>query len=57
MRAQEAGSARTDVDGADLFALAGALAWLSDQSALADCTDHLFEVVADPILVRPRQTA
>lgn len=52
-QAQEAGSARRDVDGADLFALAGALAWLSDQPSLAERTDHLFEVVADAILVQP----
>jgi len=50
-RAQEAGTARRDLDGADLYALAGALAWLSDQSALADRTDHLFDVVAEAILV------
>ena len=50
-RAQEVGSARDDLDGADLFALAGALAWLSDQAALADRTDHLFAVIADAILV------
>jgi AcrR family transcriptional regulator len=52
-RAQETGAARGDLDGADLYALAGALAWLSDQSSLADRTDHLFDVIADAILVQP----
>lgn len=50
-QAQEVGSARGDLDVADLFALAGALAWLSDQASLADRTDHPFDVIADAILV------
>jgi hypothetical protein len=49
-RAQAEGVARTDIDGADLFALAGALAWLGDQPSLAPRADHLFDVVADAIL-------
>ncbi|MFF5567921.1 TetR/AcrR family transcriptional regulator [Streptomyces sp. NPDC012623] len=49
-RAQAAGAARTDIDGADLFALVAALAWLGDQPSLAPRADHLFEVVATAIL-------
>ena len=50
VRAQAAGVARTDIDGTDLFALVGAVAWLSDQPSLAPRADHLFRVVADAIL-------
>jgi AcrR family transcriptional regulator len=49
-RAQARGLARTDIDGTDLFALAGSLAWLSDQPSLAPRADHLFEVVTSAIL-------
>ncbi|MFD9095898.1 TetR/AcrR family transcriptional regulator [Streptomyces collinus] len=51
-RAQAAGVARSDVDGADLFALIAMLAWLGDQPSLAPRADHLFEVVAYAMLVR-----
>jgi hypothetical protein len=50
-RAQQAGLARTDIDGADLFALVAALAWLGDQPALASRADHLFGVIAGSLLV------
>ncbi|WP_433500884.1 TetR/AcrR family transcriptional regulator [Sphaerimonospora sp. CA-214678] len=49
-RAQAAGVARSDIDGADLFALVAMLAWLGDQPALAPRADRLFEVVAGAIL-------
>ncbi|MFJ8743643.1 TetR/AcrR family transcriptional regulator [Embleya sp. NPDC127516] len=49
-RAQAAGMARSDIDGADLFALVAALAWLGDQPPLAPRADHLFDVVASAIL-------
>ena len=49
-RAQAAGTARTDIDGADLFALVTALAWLGDQRSLAPRAGHLFDVVASAIL-------
>ncbi|MFD4598237.1 TetR/AcrR family transcriptional regulator [Streptomyces sp. NPDC058464] len=49
-RAQAAGAARTDIDGADLFALVAALAWLGDQSAFAPRAEHLFGVVANAVL-------
>ena len=51
-RAQAERMARTDIDGADLFALVGALAWLSDQPALAPRSDHLFDIVASAILAK-----
>ncbi|MEV0387959.1 hypothetical protein [Nonomuraea sp. NPDC050643] len=53
-RAQATGAARADLDGADLFALVGALAWLNDQPALAPRADHLFGVIASAILVPPQ---
>lgn len=49
-RAQAAGMARADVDGADLFALVGALAWLHDQPSLAPRVDHLFRLIASAIV-------
>ncbi|QLH26497.1 TetR/AcrR family transcriptional regulator [Streptomyces sp. Rer75] len=55
-RAQAEGMARTDIDGTDLFALAGSLAWLSDQPSLAPRADHLFDVVASAILTHPAHT-
>ncbi len=45
-----AGMARTNVDGADLFALVGAMVWLHDQPSLAPRADHLFDVIASAIL-------
>jgi len=51
VRAQAAGLARTDIEGADLFALVGAMAWIHDQPALAPRADHLFRVIADAILI------
>ncbi|MEV7440049.1 TetR/AcrR family transcriptional regulator [Streptomyces sp. NPDC091204] len=52
-RAQDVGAARTDIDGADVFALVAALAWLGDQPSLAPRADHLFDVVAGTILTAP----
>jgi AcrR family transcriptional regulator len=49
-RAQQAGAARPDLDGTELFALIAALAWLGDQPSSAQRADHLFDVVADAIL-------
>ena len=48
-RAQAQDLARADVDGADLFALVGALAWLHDQPSLAPRFDHLFQLIARTI--------
>ncbi len=52
-RAQAAGVARSDVEGADLFALVGALAWIHDQPSLAPRADHLFRLIAGAILTTP----
>ncbi len=49
-RAQQEGVARADIDGTDLFALVGALAWICDQSSLAPRAGHLFDVIASAIL-------
>jgi AcrR family transcriptional regulator len=51
-RAQAAGLARSDIDGADLFALVGALAWMGDQPSLAERSGRLLEVIAGALLVR-----
>lgn len=56
-RAQAQGLARGDIDGTDLFALAGSLAWLSDQPSLAARADHLFEVVTSALLTNPASNA
>ncbi|MCG7359786.1 TetR family transcriptional regulator [Roseomonas sp. ACRSG] len=50
-RAQEERMARNDMDGADLFALIGALAWVGDQPSLAPRAEHLFDLVASAILM------
>jgi len=50
VRAQTDGTARTDLEGADLFALGAALAWLHDQSYSAPRADHLFDVITGAIL-------
>lgn len=47
--AQAQGVARTDIDGADLFALIAALAWLNDQPSHGTRADHLFDVIASAI--------
>jgi len=49
-RAQAEGTARTDIDGADLFALAGAVAWLGGQPSLAPRVDRLLGVITSAIL-------
>ena len=42
LRAQAEGTARTDMDGDDLFALMSALGWLAGQPSFAPRADHLF---------------
>lgn len=54
-RAQAQGQARVDIDGADLFALVSALAWLNDQPSLASRADRLFHIIASAILVQDLQ--
>lgn len=49
-RAQAEGLARTDMDGDDLFSLAAALAWLSNQPSSASRAEHLFRIIASAIL-------
>ncbi|WP_163880881.1 TetR/AcrR family transcriptional regulator [Paenibacillus favisporus] len=49
-RAQAEGLARSDMDGDDLFSLAAALAWLSNQPSSAPRAEHLFRIIASAIL-------
>ncbi|NBH12136.1 TetR/AcrR family transcriptional regulator [Amycolatopsis sp. SID8362] len=49
-RAQAADAARSDVDGADLFALVSALAWLGDQPGHEARAKRLFDVVMGAIV-------
>ncbi len=51
-RAQKAGLARNDLEGTDLFALVGALAWVYDQPSLAPRAEHLFRFIAGAILTK-----
>ena len=53
-KAQRAGSARADIDGADLFALMAALGWLGDQASFAPRAQHLVELIAGAILTGSR---
>jgi len=48
-RAQAAGAVRIDLDGTDLFALMGALAWTGEQPVFALRTDHLAEIITRAI--------
>jgi AcrR family transcriptional regulator len=48
--AQAEGTARSDLDGTELFALIGALGWLGDQHSFASRADHLFDIVTGAIL-------
>jgi AcrR family transcriptional regulator len=52
-RAQIERTVRSDLDGADLFALIGALGWLGDQPAFAPRADHIFDIITGAILTRP----
>ncbi|MEU6676616.1 TetR/AcrR family transcriptional regulator [Streptomyces sp. NPDC046853] len=56
-RARDAGTARSDIDGDDLFALIAMLAWLGDQPSLAPRADHLFDVVASTVLTSAGNSA
>lgn len=51
--AQEAGVARSDIDGEDLFALIGAAGWIGDQPAFADQSDRLARFISDALLRLP----
>ncbi len=50
LRAQAEGTARTDINGDDLFALMSALGWLADQPSFVPRADHLFHIIASAIL-------
>jgi AcrR family transcriptional regulator len=56
-RAQSEGMARTDVDGADLYALGASLAWLSDQPSFAPRAERLTKLVTSALLVVPGAAA
>jgi hypothetical protein len=49
-RAQAEGTARTDMNGDDLFGLMSALGWLVDLPSFAPRADHLFHILASAIL-------
>jgi len=49
-RAQAEGKARADLNGAELFDLIAALAWLREQPSHAPRADHLFGVITSAIL-------
>jgi AcrR family transcriptional regulator len=51
-RAQDHGRARTDIDGADLFALIAALAWLRDQPSHRPRAEHILDVITSSILTK-----
>ncbi|WP_251977146.1 TetR/AcrR family transcriptional regulator [Salinicola avicenniae] len=51
-RAQQAGSARLDMNGEELFDLIAALAWLREQPAHASRAKRVFEIVTDAVLTR-----
>ena len=50
-RAQEAGVARNDLQGSDLFALISALAWVYDQPSLAPRAEHIFRFISGAVLL------
>ncbi|MEP7044861.1 MAG: helix-turn-helix domain-containing protein [Dokdonella sp.] len=50
LRAQAEGTARTDMNGDDLFGLMAALGWLVDLPSFAPRADHLVQIVASGIL-------
>jgi AcrR family transcriptional regulator len=51
LRAQAEGTARTDMNGDDLFGLMAALGWLADLPSFAPRTDHLVHLVTSAILL------
>ncbi len=53
-RAQAEGTARPDLDGAELFDLIAALAWLREQPSHAPRADRLFELIAGAIFSSER---
>ena len=50
LRAQAEGTARSDINGADLFALMSALAWLAGQPVFTPRATNLFHLITSAIL-------
>jgi AcrR family transcriptional regulator len=50
LRAQAEGTARTDMNGDDLFGLMAALGWLVDLPSFAPRADHLVHIITSAIL-------
>ena len=53
LRAQAEGTARTDMNGDDLFGLMAALGWLVDLPSFAPRADHLVHIITVAILAHP----
>jgi AcrR family transcriptional regulator len=53
LRAQAEGTARTDMNGDDLFGLMAALGWLVDLPSFAPRADHLVQLITSAILIKP----
>jgi AcrR family transcriptional regulator len=53
LRAQAEGTARSDMNGDDLFGLMSALGWLIDLPSFAPRADHLSHILASAILTTP----
>lgn len=53
VRAQANGTARTDMNGDDVFALMTALGWAVDQPSFAPRANHLLQVITSAILANP----
>lgn len=56
-RAQSDGSARSDMNGDDLFALMTALGWAIDQPSFASRADQLVRLITDAVLTERRGAA
>ena len=52
-RAQADGRARRDMDGADLFAIVGAISWIGEQPAIAVRTDRILTIILDGVATNP----
>lgn len=51
-RAQMQGTARRDINETDVFALVGALAWISEQPSLEGRANHMFDLMTSSIFKR-----
>jgi hypothetical protein len=49
-RAPAVGTARADLDGAELFDLIAALAWLREQPSHASRADRIFSIISGAVL-------